>query len=247
MELYSTRTIRAGEEVTISYTEASEYKTASERNAYLRYIYGFTCTCRVCSDPSFTAKSDQRRRLLKQNHFCGMLGQPEAPDVSAKGLKIDGPSSIQPVRATQYQGFADGLQISRPGTEGFMRRSVKLLYDDGDTGGTLLGLLFLYSTTGLLHLRSRMERRGGLRSAQHSDLSEIRRLVFLAQASTILLSQLKSKDSPETLRYKQALEMYMGMFNVLTAKPMSVAEAKQTIQNIMSEEPDPLNDDHWRS
>jgi hypothetical protein len=39
MELYSTRTIRAGEEVTISYTQGSEYKTASERNAYLRYIY----------------------------------------------------------------------------------------------------------------------------------------------------------------------------------------------------------------
>jgi hypothetical protein len=176
-----------------------------------------------------------------------MLGQPVAPDFSAKGLKIDVPSSIQPIRGTQYHGFPDGMQISRPGTEGLMRRSVKLLYDDGDTGGTLLGLLFIYATTGLLHLRIRMERRGGLLLAQHSDLSEIRRLVFLAQASTILLSQLKSKDSPETLRYKQALEMYMGMFNVLTAKPMSVAEAKQTIQNIMSEEPDPLNDDHWRS
>ena len=245
MELYSTRTIRAGEEVTISYTEASEYKTASERNAYLRYIYGFTCTCRACSDPSFTAKSDQRRRLLKQNHFCGMLGQPKAPDFSAKGLKIDGPSSIQPVRATQYQGFPDGLQIARPGTEGFMRRSVKLLYDDEDTSSTFLELLFLYATTGLSNLRRRVKCRGA--PSQRSDLSEMGRLVFLAQASTILLSQLKSKDSPETLRYKQALEMYMGMFNVLTAKPMSVAEAKQTIQNIMSEEPDPLNDDHWRS
>ena len=99
MELYSTKGIEKGEEVTICYGEDFMYKTGEERNAYLRYVYGFSCKCRACADPGFREVSDRRRRMLKQGWYCGMSGMPVAPDFSAKALGIDGPSSARPIRA----------------------------------------------------------------------------------------------------------------------------------------------------
>jgi hypothetical protein len=43
MELYSTQSIRTGQEVTICYDSNFRYMIASERKAYLRRLYGFTC------------------------------------------------------------------------------------------------------------------------------------------------------------------------------------------------------------
>jgi len=138
LELYSNTRIRAGEEVTICYGSEFDYKTGAERNAHLKCIYGFTCKCRACTDPVFSVLSDRRRRMLKNDFFCGMLGMPRAPDYSAETIGIETPNSIQPAK-TQYlqQGFADGSQIFRPGTVQLMRRTVKLRYDEGLGGDNL--------------------------------------------------------------------------------------------------------------
>jgi hypothetical protein len=132
IELYSIKPICAGEEVTICYPPEFQFRTGAERNAYLSYICGFTCKCGACADPEFASMSDRRRRMLKEDRYCGILGRPVAPDFSAKALGIEGPSSVRPITSTQLRGgFLGGIKISRPGTLGLLRRTVKLQYDEG--------------------------------------------------------------------------------------------------------------------
>jgi SET domain-containing protein len=66
MELYAAKGIRKGEEVTICYGSDFHYRTGEERNAHLKYGFGFTCKCRACADPTFKAMKDRRRELLKE-------------------------------------------------------------------------------------------------------------------------------------------------------------------------------------
>ncbi|KAL8335699.1 hypothetical protein RB598_009740 [Gaeumannomyces tritici] len=60
--IHATRPIKAGEELTIAYVM---FETTAVRQATLKAIYGFTCTCPVCSKPEpARAESDQRRSLV---------------------------------------------------------------------------------------------------------------------------------------------------------------------------------------
>lgn len=147
MELYSTRPILAGEEVTICYPPEFQFRTGNERNAYLRYIKRFTCKCPACADSTFAPMSDRRRQMLKEDVYCGINGWPVAPDFSARALNIEGPSSVRPIIMNQPQGggFPGGADISRPGTLGLLRRVVKLQYDERLFGESLLGEMFSYA------------------------------------------------------------------------------------------------------
>ncbi|KAF8852109.1 hypothetical protein BDZ45DRAFT_749947 [Acephala macrosclerotiorum] len=202
MELYSTRRIEGGEEVTISYGHQFLYKTEEERNSHLRYIYGFTCTCRACTDADFKAVSDRRRRALKEDFYCGMHGHTNAPDFSAKALDIEGPSSIRPGCSTQKigDGFSNGIQISRPGTLELMRRSLKLKFDEGLRGEILLGSMFTYASATLIVMHKRMRER---RSRMPVDpVTDLKRLIL---------------------------------------EEATIAEARETISEILSNEPDPFS------
>jgi hypothetical protein len=149
LKLYSTNRIQAGEEVTICYGHEFDCKTGAERNAHLRCIYGFTCKCRACPDTKFSALSDRRRRMLKNDFYCGIQGMPAAADFSAKTLGIEDPSNTQPtVVQSVRSGFPDGMQIFRPGTIQLMRRAVKLRYDEG-LGDRNLEYLNAYASTTL--------------------------------------------------------------------------------------------------
>ncbi|KAE9362949.1 hypothetical protein N431DRAFT_475135 [Stipitochalara longipes BDJ] len=180
MELYSNTKIRAGEEVTICYGRDFDYKTSAERNAHLKCIYGFTCKYRACADPTFVILSDQRRRLLKNDFFCGMRGMRIAPDFSAKANGIDDPNSIQPARIHSLQGFPDGIQIFRPGTVQLMRRAVKLRYDEG-LGGANLRELNCYATSALSVMHKRMV--DARRGVPVDPLPHIKRCVQLVIAA----------------------------------------------------------------
>jgi hypothetical protein len=62
-QLWATRDIAAGEEITMSYCVLSQ--TRDVRRAYLRERYFFDCTCETCSLPaSGRKKSDERRRKV---------------------------------------------------------------------------------------------------------------------------------------------------------------------------------------
>ncbi|GAA5851414.1 hypothetical protein JCM5353_006869 [Sporobolomyces roseus] len=56
------RSVKKGEELTVSYTPAMEQ--SGPRRATLQRRYGFDCDCEVCSSPAELAASDYRRQLL---------------------------------------------------------------------------------------------------------------------------------------------------------------------------------------
>jgi len=194
MELYSIRPIHAGEEVTVCYTPGSQYKTGDERNAYLRYIKGFTCKCPACADSTFAPMSDRRRQMLKEDVYCGMKGRPVAPDFSTKTLNIEVPSSVRPIVMNQTQGggFLGGVDIPRPGTLGLLRRIVKLQYDEGLFGKALLGEIFTYAMAYLEDRGKQFQNNPFLPSSDPPV--EIERSVKLMQATEILLGKILPQE-----------------------------------------------------
>ena len=164
MELFSIKPIAAGEEVMINYGQSFEHKTGVERNAYLRYVYGFTCKCKACADPVFGPRSDRRRTMPKHDFYCGMHGMAKAPDFSAKATGLDGPPSVRPfMQEIKVNGYRDGFNIFRPGTVEFMRRAVKLRYDEGFTGSEHLSSMNAYAGSALCNMHKRMvDRKSGL-------------------------------------------------------------------------------------
>lgn len=62
---YASRTILPGEEITIAYINILEPR--HERQSVLKGIWGFTCTCALCSgSPSQITASDQRLAQIAQ-------------------------------------------------------------------------------------------------------------------------------------------------------------------------------------
>jgi len=246
MELYSTRAITAGTEITIRYGLEFEYCTADERKARLRYIYGFTCTCPICSDSPLQMKSDQRRRLIKRNYFVGMMGQATVPDFSAKALGIDGPMSTRPIGSQRRGvGFHDGMQIFRPGTQEFMRHTLKLMYDDGLMCGEDFWMhANIYASTALIRIHKKMKAQMGMPTRQ--DLVEMMPLQKLFMASTILQVKTRAEDDPFAIQLKEDFALVMNMFNVIIMEPMTIKQSEEAIREIMEREPDPLVERHWR-
>lgn len=66
LEVYSTRSIRIGQEVTISYIGDVDHFTVAERKDALRN-WNFECKCAACATSNFTTKSDRRRKALSLN------------------------------------------------------------------------------------------------------------------------------------------------------------------------------------
>jgi hypothetical protein len=244
MELYSTQRIRAGQEVTICYGSNFHYMTASERKAYLHRVYGFICKCLACADGPTSRMSDQRRRILKETHYCGIMGQPAGPNFSAV-YNINTPNSIEPITLVEQQGFADGMQIFRPGTAGLLRREVKLMYDEGFTGSKLLESMFTQAMTSLIIMHKRMtDRRSRVPLDPHS---EIARCIQLMQASELLLRQMTPVSDPKMRKMNKAKDNCNQMWNVAILEPPTVAQCKQIIPQIMNEEPDPFAENNWSS
>jgi hypothetical protein len=217
---------------------------AAERKGYLRRVYGFTCQFPACADGPTSRMSDQRRRLLKENHYCGVMGQPAAPNFSA-AYNINTPTSIEPITLFEQQGFADGLQIFRPGTAGRLRREVKLMYDEGLTGSTLLGAMFTQAMASLLVMHKRMiDRRSRIPVDPHS---EITRNVQLMLTSEILFRQMTPASDPRVRAMSEAKDNCIRHWNVAILEPMTVAQCKEIIPKIMSKEPDPFAQRAWSS
>jgi hypothetical protein len=242
MELYSIRPIRAGEEVTICYIPDSQFKTGDERNAYLRYIRGFTCKCPACEDSIFAPMSDRRRRMLKEDVYCGIKGRPVTPDFSAKTLNIEEPSSIRPIIMNQPQGggFPGGVDISRPGTLGLLRRIVKLQYDEGLFGEPLLGEMFAYAMAYLEDRGKWFQNNPFLPSSDPPG--EVERCIKLEQATEILLRKILPQE-PRVKAMGQMKDLHLRMSNQAHIREPSVAECQRIIHSIMSKEPDPFSGD----
>jgi hypothetical protein len=244
MELYSTQSIHAGEEVTINYGHNFQYMIASERNTHLSRVYGFTCKCPVCADTPTSQKSDQRCHLMREIYYCGLKGQPVAPNFSVV-LNKDTSNSIEPITCVEAPRFADGINIFRPGIAGLLRREVKSMYDEGFTGSVLFEKLFMQVIASLAIMHKRM-------STQRSQLPvdpqwEIQRCIQLMLASEILLRKLSPKNDPKMQTTSQTKDVYKQLWNVMVLEEMTVAECKKSIPEIMSKESDPFAEASWSS
>lgn len=74
--LVASRTIRAGEELSIAYLpvgsgDLMHAQTRAARNATLAVSYGFACSCQACTDPETAAKLDRIDRLFGDMHRLG--------------------------------------------------------------------------------------------------------------------------------------------------------------------------------
>lgn len=239
MELFSIKRIAKGEEVTICYGLDFKYRTGEERNAHLRYVYGFSCQCGACADPGFREVSDRRRRALKVDWYCGMKGMRVAPDFSAKALGIEGPSSARPIRAQEmYVGFQGGMDIWRPGTVELLRRAEKLMFDEGFAGEALLGTVVQYAVAGLCNMHKRMKDQG-TRAAAY-PMADVGRCVQLLAASEVLMRRLRGEQDAEVKELRQLKNNMFQMWNVSIAEEMTVASSQEIIAEILSKEPDPF-------
>lgn len=241
MEVHSHHDVRAGEEITIDYVPESQYQTAAERNASLKSLYGFTCSCRACIDPDFSPLSDKRRLLLKEIWCCEFEGRRPAPDFSPKALKTDGRPSRAPVLGDVSSATEEEYRknVWRPGTERVWRRYAKTLYDEGHRGLILLDSLACYTSTALRPFHNRM---GPARKAK-SAIPELSRLVHLTYATSTLLKTIKFKTDPESKQIDLNVDHLMRMSNVVAK--MTKDECTLFIDETMTKEPNPFYARHW--
>jgi hypothetical protein len=142
-------------------------------------------------------------------------------------------------------GFADGVNIFRPGTAGLFRREVKLMYDEGITGSVLLKPMFRQAMASLAVMHKRMVDQR--RRVPLDPPSEITRCLQLMQASEILLRQLIPESNPMMQTISQTKDGFNRMWNVVVPEPTTVAQCKEIIPKIMNEEPDPFAQRAWSS
>ena len=142
-------------------------------------------------------------------------------------------------------GFADGVNIFRPGTAGLFRREMKLMYDEGITGSVLLKPMFRQAMASLAVMHKRMVDQR--RRVPLDPPSEITRCLQLMQASEILLRQLIPESNPTMQMISQTKGGFNRMWNVVVLEPMTVAQCKEIISKIMHEEPDPFAQRAWSS
>lgn len=98
LELRATRTIKAGEEITIAY--ATLYNTASVRQEDLKRRYQFECKCETCSlEPAKLKESDERRkRIASLNATVSMrlwASAKDRPVDSGNSTGTGRPASVQ--------------------------------------------------------------------------------------------------------------------------------------------------------
>ncbi len=79
--IYATRTIKAGEEITIAYV--SPFRTWAARQRYLQMAYNFTCTCSRCQKGE--AADEQLRKITD---FQALLGDWSPVSPSATPCEI---------------------------------------------------------------------------------------------------------------------------------------------------------------
>jgi hypothetical protein len=180
--------------------------------------------------------------MLKEDVYCGMKGQLVALDFSAKTPNIEGPSSVRPIIMNQTQGggFPGGVDISRPGTLGLLRRIVKLQYDEGLFGEPLLGEMFTYPMAYLENRGKRLQNNPLLPSSDPPG--EIERCIKLMRATEILLRKIVPQE-PHVRAMGQVKEIWLRMTDQGHIREPSVAECQRIMQSIMSKEPDPFSGD----
>lgn len=235
MIVVSTEPIRTGEEVTICYGDKFEFMIASERNAYLQWVYGFTCKCRACADPGFAPKSDRLRRELKDNYYCGVLGRPKAPDYSAKALGMDGSRGPSQLFALLNDGHQDRINYARPIMVELFRRQAKLTFDAGMTGTHLLQNIFDYSCLAMAVAYNEKRNKGATIPVQ-----DLTRLIQALQISKTLMSQLWPKSDIRQKKWELMVNQQLNLFGVAKGKLLDVTGAQEMLVEIMSKEPDPL-------
>ena len=74
--LVASRSIRKGEQVTISYTP--KYKPRDARRAHLAHNYRFQCNCSVCNDPTLEQKLNRAHEMDESILHLGSAGKAEA-------------------------------------------------------------------------------------------------------------------------------------------------------------------------
>lgn len=235
MIVVSTEPIRSGQEVTICYGDKFQFMDASERNAYLQWVYGFTCKCRACSDPIFAPKSDRLRRELKETYYCGILERSKAPDFSARALGIDGPRGPSQLSTSLNDGYQDRINLARPVMVDLFRRQAKLTFDAGITGTHLLQNIFDYSCLAIVEAHNQKQNEGTLLPVQ--DLAH---LIKALQTSKTLMSQLWPKNDIHQKKWDLLVNNLFNRFDVPVDKVPKVTDAQGMLFDIMSNEPDPL-------
>lgn len=143
-------------------------------------------------------------------------------------------------------GFPDGKNIFRRGTMELMRRSVKLMYDDGITGSPLWFEIFTYASTALIHLHRRLTAEGWHLLRSPSEQMNVGRLIHLLTASMSLLRQCRPKNDPKVRQAQEAMDNQLSAFKVVFAVSLTLAEREEKIGEILRDEPDPFEERHWR-
>ena len=68
MRMYTSRDIKAGEELTDCYSDVVYHNASTERGIFLKMRYGFDCACKACNIDAdeLNKNSDERRERLKE-------------------------------------------------------------------------------------------------------------------------------------------------------------------------------------
>lgn len=236
MHLTSTKTICAGEEVTICYNDDFYYKTGTERNAFLQYTYDFTCKCRACLDSDFAPISDQRRHMLKQVWYCELYGWPVAPNFSTKISSYEDAISMQAnnsLTSKDNHGPPKPVESPKPSA---LQRAVKLEYDEGLTTVGLIKFMFTSAMAFLLDLKKR-----GQPPNEFPFGKEFQRNLTLLSTSESFLGKLyPPQDIKQKSRTQGKIDVF-GMFNArIKYEAMTAADCLKLISEIMDDELDPL-------
>lgn len=106
--VHAIRPIRAGEEITISYTKMMPY---DQRHEHLTFRFRFTCDCPVCSLPQpARAESDRRRARITQ--LDGNIGVASRVQRDRKGA-LDDCAELEQLLFEEFGGKPDHAVLAR--------------------------------------------------------------------------------------------------------------------------------------
>ena len=226
MELYSIRSIRPGEEVTIYSPPGSEFKTGDVHFVLLclpALYQGIYLQMPSMPRTNICAR-DRRGQMLKEEVHCGMRGKPVSLDYSAKTLNIEKPSNFTThyhgpnarKRLPRRSGYLRARQI------GLLRRIVKLLYEDGIFGDRLFGGVFIYT---MVYLEDRGKQLLNSPFLPSSDLpGEFERCIKLIRATEILLRTMLPQE-PHLRVMRQAKDFWLSIMSQEHIREPSATES----------------------